>query len=73
MCLSIDTGTLYEYSNKAENNTQSCTLVLRNWINSNGHDEYPVTWPGLRKLVTDMGQRTAAEKLQKVLDASLTL
>ena len=41
--LSIDTDTLYAYSDKAENNTQSCTLVLRNWIN-NAHDEYPVTW-----------------------------
>lgn len=45
----------------------SCERVFSQWIKSNGHEDYPLSWDGLQRLVFRMGKRIAAEKLFKVL------
>lgn len=70
MRLNLNKKTLDKYYDKAEDDIKCCEYVFFKWIKNRGHQDYPLSWVGLHKLLVDMGKRTAAEKLYKVLQTS---
>jgi sarcosine oxidase delta subunit len=68
MLLRLSKSTLDKYSDKAEkDNIKICEYVFSKWVKRGGHEDYPLTWQGLYTLLIDMGRRTVADKLYKVL------
>lgn len=67
MLLHLSKQTLDKYRENAKDDIESCEYIFSKWIKNNGHKDYPLTWVGLHTLLIDMGRRTAAEKLYRVL------
>lgn len=67
MLLGLSKFTLDKYRDKAENDIKCCEYVFFKWIKNKGHEEYPLTWSGLRTLLIDMSRRTVADNLNTVL------
>lgn len=66
--LRFSKSTLDKYRDRANNHDiKSCEYVFSKWIKDDGHEDYPLTWVGLHTLLIDMGKRTVAENLYKVL------
>lgn len=68
MRLQFSKNRLDKYRDKSEDDVKRCKYVFSKWIKNHGHQEYPLTWVGLRTLLIDMGRRTVADKLYTVLE-----
>ena len=61
-------ATLLAFSkDRSGNDAECCKHIFSKWIKKGGRKEYPLTWVGLHRLLFDMGKRSVAEKLYKVL------
>lgn len=66
--LGLTIDTLENYKQKTEDNDKRLEYIFSQWIDSNGHSEYPLTWDGLTELLRDIDKDSAAEELLKVLE-----
>lgn len=66
--LGLTIDTLENYKQKTEDNEKRLEYIFSQWIDSNGHSEYPLTWDGLTELLRDIDKDSAAEELLKVLE-----
>lgn len=64
--LSLRKDTLDKYREERDS-VERAKRVFAKWIKHNGHQDYPLTWVGLRMLLMKLGRRTVAERLYEVL------
>ena len=47
-----------------------CEVVMKEWLDGQGQEIYPVTWEGLYRLLTDIGCAQVAEELKAAVKAA---
>lgn len=67
--LGLTIDTLENHRQKNEDNDKRLEYIFSQWIDSNGHPEYPLTWEGLSELLRDIDKDSAARELVKVLES----
>ena len=62
-------NTLNQYETQLRGNGERCfELVMQDWLDGRGRDEYPNTWEGLYKMLTDIQCSQVAEELKTAVE-----
>ena len=68
LAVRVDMNCLKSWERQYREDANRCWLeVMGHWLNAGGTDNYPTTWEGLCKLLTDMDYGTVSSLLKEAL------
>ena len=67
--INLHMNTLTQYQFQMQGNAEWCwQMVMQEWLDGRGQEEYPNTWEGLYKMLTDIQCSHIAEELKTAVE-----